>query len=94
MTWPPRAAPPPARRRAPARARASASWPLVDRVAYALCWVTGVGLCLIAVGIVLFMLIKGISYLSPSLLVTVARAVAAPEPERRLPATRSSGPSS
>ena len=47
----------------------SASWPLVDRVAYWLCWVTGIALCLIAVGIVVFMLIKGIAYLRPSMFV-------------------------
>lgn len=41
----------------------TASWPLADRLAYALCWVTGIALCLIAVGIVLYMLVKGISEL-------------------------------
>ena len=38
------------------------SWPLLDRAAYALCWVTGIGLSLITAGIVLFMLLKGVSY--------------------------------
>ncbi len=52
----------------PPRERTS-SWPLIDRVAYALCWTVGIGLCLIALAIVLFMLVKGISYLRPSLLV-------------------------
>jgi phosphate transport system permease protein len=46
------------------------SWPLLDRLAYLLCWATGVGLCLIAVGIVLYMLLKGITYLRLSLFVT------------------------
>jgi phosphate transport system permease protein len=45
------------------------SWPLIDRLGYWLCWATGIALCLIALGIVLFMFIKGISYLRPSLLV-------------------------
>jgi phosphate transport system permease protein len=54
--------------RAP-RDRTSA-WPLVDRIGYWLCWTVGIGLCLIALAIVLFMLLKGISYLRPSLLVT------------------------
>jgi phosphate transport system permease protein len=45
------------------------SWPLVDRLAYLLCWATGIGLCLIALAIVLFMFIKGISELHPGLLV-------------------------
>ena len=48
--------------------QSTASWPLVDRVGYLLCWATGIALCLIAVGIVLYMLIKGIAYLRPSLL--------------------------
>jgi phosphate transport system permease protein len=47
----------------------TASWPLVDRLGYWLCWATGIGLCLIAAGIVLFMFVEGISYLHPSLLV-------------------------
>jgi phosphate transport system permease protein len=47
----------------------TASWPLVDRLGYWLCWATGIALCLIALAIVLFMLVKGISYLRPSLLV-------------------------
>jgi phosphate transport system permease protein len=50
------------------RRQSSASWPLIDRVGYWLCWATGIALCLIALGIVLYMLIKGISYLRPSLL--------------------------
>ncbi len=53
----------------PPRERISA-WPLVDRTFYALCWLSGIGLCLIALSIVLFMLVKGIAYLKPSLLWT------------------------
>ena len=53
--------------RAP-RERTSA-WPLIDRVGYWLCWAVGIGLCLVALAIVLFMLVKGISYLRVSLLV-------------------------
>jgi phosphate transport system permease protein len=62
----------PSRTRAPrgAAPRDSLSaWPLVDRVGYALCWAAGLLLCLIASAIVLFMLVKGVSYLRPSLLV-------------------------
>jgi phosphate transport system permease protein len=47
----------------------TSSWPLADRLGYWLCWATGIGLCVIAAAIVLFMLIKGVSYLSPSLFV-------------------------
>jgi phosphate transport system permease protein len=53
----------------PERERIS-SWPLADRIFYCLCWASGIGLCLIAFGIVLYMFVKGIAYLSPSLLVT------------------------
>jgi len=45
------------------------SWPLSDRIAFGLCWAAGIALCAIAGGIVLYMGIKGISYLKPSLLV-------------------------
>jgi phosphate transport system permease protein len=48
----------------------TASWPLIDRVGYCLCWATGIALCLIALAIVLFMLVKGVSYLRPALFVT------------------------
>ncbi len=44
------------------------SWPLLDQLAYGLCWTMGVGLCLVTIGIVLFMAVKGIAYLRPSLL--------------------------
>ncbi|HEY3759604.1 MAG TPA: ABC transporter permease subunit [Solirubrobacteraceae bacterium] len=45
------------------------SWPLTDRIAYGLCWAAGLALCAIAAWIVLYMAVKGISYLKPSLLV-------------------------
>jgi phosphate transport system permease protein len=47
----------------------TASWPLVDRIAYRLCWVTGIGLCVIAGAIVIYMLVKGVAYLRPELFV-------------------------
>lgn len=60
--------PPPAGR-ARGRGRDSiSSWPLADRVGYLLCWAAGLLLCAIAAAIVLYMLVKGISYLRPSLL--------------------------
>jgi phosphate transport system permease protein len=62
-------APPPAAIVRPARG-GTRSWPLADRLGYWLCWGTGIGLCLIAAGIVVYMLIKGISYLKPDLFVT------------------------
>jgi len=45
----------------------TASWPLADRLGYWLCWVTGIGICLIALGMVAFMFVKGLSYLQPHL---------------------------
>ncbi len=45
------------------RREATSSWPLADRLAYWLCWATGIGLCAIALAIVLYMLVKGISQL-------------------------------
>ncbi|HWX52737.1 MAG TPA: ABC transporter permease subunit [Solirubrobacteraceae bacterium] len=47
----------------------TASWPLIDRIAYRLCWVTGIGLCVIAAAIVIYMLVKGVAYLRPELFV-------------------------
>jgi phosphate transport system permease protein len=48
----------------------TASWPLLDRVAYWLCWGTGIGLFATAAAIVLYMLVKGVSFLRLSLFVT------------------------
>ncbi|HWX96322.1 MAG TPA: ABC transporter permease subunit [Solirubrobacteraceae bacterium] len=48
----------------------TSSWPILDRVGYWLSWATGIGLCLIAAAIVLYMGIKGLSYLRLSLFVT------------------------
>jgi len=53
----------------PAPRERVSSWPLIDRICYWLCWVTGIGLCVIAVGIVLYMFVKGIGYLRPELFV-------------------------
>jgi phosphate transport system permease protein len=53
----------------PRRERTS-SWPLVDRLAYGLCWASGIGLCAVAAAIVGYMLVKGISYLRPEMLVS------------------------
>ncbi len=64
----PLAAPSPPTPLRPAR-ESTATWPLVDRLAYLLCWITGIGLCLIAAAIVIYMAVKGIAYLHPSMLV-------------------------
>ncbi len=46
-----------------------ASWPLVDRFAYWLCWAVGAGLFAIVLAIVVFMFVKGVSQLRLSLFV-------------------------
>ncbi len=46
----------------------TSSWPLADRLGYWACWATGIGMALVALGIVLFMLVKGISYFNLNLL--------------------------
>jgi len=48
----------------------TASWPIADRLCYWLCWVVGIGMCAVAAAIVVYMLVKGLSYLRPGLLVT------------------------
>jgi phosphate transport system permease protein len=52
----------------------SHSWPLRDRVGLWLAWVAGIGLCLTAGAIVLYMLVRGIQYLRPELLFSHPRA--------------------
>jgi phosphate transport system permease protein len=47
--------------------QSTGSWPLIDRLGYWMCWAMGIALCLIVAGIVIFMFVKGISYLKPSL---------------------------
>ncbi|HEV2998032.1 MAG TPA: ABC transporter permease subunit [Solirubrobacteraceae bacterium] len=47
----------------------TASWPLIDRLAHRLCWAVGIGLCLVTFALVLFMFLKGVSYMRYSLLV-------------------------
>jgi phosphate transport system permease protein len=49
-------------------AGSSRSWPLLDRMALALCWVVGIGLCLVAVSIVVYMAVRGVQFLRPELL--------------------------
>jgi phosphate transport system permease protein len=61
-------APPPGAHRAGRPRDDVRSWPLSDRVAFLACWAVGIGLCVAAAAIVLFMFVKGISYIRPSLL--------------------------
>jgi phosphate transport system permease protein len=52
----------------------SAAWRLSDRIGLALCWALGLLFCAIAVAIVVYLLIQGLQYLRPSMLVTPATA--------------------
>ncbi|HTR89994.1 MAG TPA: ABC transporter permease subunit [Solirubrobacteraceae bacterium] len=67
-TAPPRRSPPPGLRVARPPRAGTGAWPLVDRLGYWLCWAAGLTLCAIALGIVIYMLVAGISYLRPALL--------------------------
>jgi phosphate transport system permease protein len=57
----------PARRTRPRES--SSSWPLIDRIGLAMCWAAGLFLTFAAIGIVVFMAIKGLQYLQLSLIV-------------------------
>ena len=54
-------------------AGSSASWSLTDRLGLALAWFLGLLFCAITAAIVIFLLVQGIRYLSPSLLWTNPR---------------------
>lgn len=46
----------------------SHSWPAIDRIGLGACWAAGIALCAIAVGIMGYMLVRGVQYVRPSLL--------------------------
>jgi phosphate transport system permease protein len=52
----------------------SATWALSDRIGLAICWALGLLFCAIAIAVVGYLLVKGITYLRPSMLVTPAAA--------------------
>jgi len=52
----------------------SATWALTDRIGLAICWGLGLLFCAIAVAIVIYLLIQGITYLRPEMLWTPATA--------------------
>ncbi len=62
--------PPPARPGPGRRAESSASWRLSDRLGLAFAWFLGLLFCAICAAIVLYLLVQGIRFLRPSLLVT------------------------
>jgi phosphate transport system permease protein len=57
-------------RSGPGRRSSPLSWRWSDRIALALAWLAGIGLCLIAAAIVIYMGFRGIEYVRPRLLVT------------------------
>jgi len=61
---PPIAAPP------PRRCDSSASWRLSDRLGLAVAWALGLFFCAITAAIVIYLLLEGLKYVSPHLLVT------------------------
>lgn len=52
----------------------SATWALSDRIGLAICWGLGLLFCAIAVAVVVYLLIQGITYLRPEMLWTPASA--------------------
>jgi phosphate transport system permease protein len=68
----PTAPPPRAPRRGKGPVEGSAAWRLSDRIGLAVCWALGLIFCAIAVAIVAYLLVKGLQYLRPSMLVTPA----------------------
>jgi len=56
----------------PKRGRRSSpmSWRWIDRIALCSAWIAGLGLCMVAAAIVIYMGVRGVEYLRPSLLVT------------------------
>jgi len=69
MAADPQALAPPLAARQGRRRDSISAWPLIDRLAYVLCWAAGIGLCVVTGAIVLYMFVKGVSYLRPSLFV-------------------------
>ncbi len=74
---PPPVLPPPATnppRPAKDAVEGSATWRPIDRLGLAICWALGLLFCAIAVAVVVYLFIQGVTYLKPSMLVTPAAA--------------------
>jgi phosphate transport system permease protein len=61
----------------------TATWPLIDRIGLWLCWAAGLVLCTVAGAIVIYMMVKGLQFLRPSLLFS--------HPQPELDQTKSGG---
>ncbi|HZO07424.1 MAG TPA: phosphate ABC transporter permease PstA [Solirubrobacterales bacterium] len=66
--------PPPSKGKATGAKEGSATWALSDRIGLAICWGLGLLFCAIAIAIVVYLLIQGITYLRPEMLWTPATA--------------------
>ena len=58
------------RRSGPGRRSSPLSWRWGDRLVLACAWIAGLGLCMIAAAIVIYMGVRGVQYLRPGLLVS------------------------
>ena len=65
---------PPPRKGPKGASEGSGTWALSDRIGLAICWALGLLFCAIAVAIVIYLLIQGITYLRPEMLWTPASA--------------------
>jgi phosphate transport system permease protein len=66
--------PPPPGKQPTGAVEGSGTWRLVDRVGLGICWALGLLFCAIAVAIVVYLFIQGVTYLKPSMLTTPAAA--------------------
>jgi phosphate transport system permease protein len=66
----PAVAPPPAATPRKRGSDSSATWRLTDRIGLAFAWLLGITFCAIAAAIVIYLLIQGLRYIQPKLLVT------------------------
>jgi phosphate transport system permease protein len=66
MAAQPGALPLPVRRRKPRES--TRQWRKGDRIGLVLCWAAGIGLCVVASAIVIYMLVQGLQYVTPDLL--------------------------
>ena len=66
----PKPQPPVATPRRPRRRETTSTWRLTDRIGLAFAWLLGLLFCAIAASIVIYLLIQGLRYVRPSLLVT------------------------
>lgn len=71
---PPPLAPPPNDGKDTGASEGSATWALSDRIGLGICWALGLLFCAIAIAIVVYLLIQGITYLRPEMLWTPATA--------------------